>query len=127
MKTLLAIILMSGCAWGQGLPPLYRIDTVAGTLLSEEAVAVALAYLPRPTCALSDGDGRVLIVEQEAHRIRRVRRDGKITSFAGAGAFGFSGDGGPAPMAQLNSPTFATRDADGNVYVSDTVTIGCAA
>ena len=114
---LLAASLIS---WGQALPPLYRIDTVAGTLPGEEGVPVALAYLTRPTCALSDGKGGVLIVEQEAHRIRRVAADGRITLFAGTGAFGFSGDGGPATLAELNEPSFAVRDAAGNVYVSDT-------
>ena len=119
MALVLALSTIAG-VWGQGLPPLYRIDTVAGTLPGEEGVAVSQAYLTRPTCALSDGDGGVLIVEQEAHRIRRVARDGKISSFAGTGAFGFSGDGGPATLAQLNYPTFAVRDTEGNVYVSDT-------
>ena len=104
----------------QALPPLYRIDTVAGSMPNEEAIAAAQAYLTRPACALSDGAGGVLIVEEQAHRIRHVGSDGKIVSFAGTGAFGFSGDGGPAVLAQLNSPKFATRDADGNVYVSDT-------
>ena len=106
--------------WGQALPPLYRIDTVAGTMPNEEGVAVAQAYLTRPNCALSDGAGGVLIVEEQAHRIRRVAADGRITTFAGTGAFGFSGDDGPAVQAQLDSPAFAVRDAAGNVYVSDT-------
>jgi uncharacterized protein (TIGR03437 family) len=106
--------------WGQALPPLYRVDTVAGTLPNEQGVSVAQAYLTRPVCSLSDGSGGFLIVEQEAHRIRRVAADGKITLFAGTGAFGFSGDGGPAVLAELNGPTFAARDTAGNVYVSDT-------
>lgn len=104
----------------QALPPLYRIDTVAGTMPNEEGVPVSQAFLTRPNCALSDGAGGVLIVEEEAHRIRRVGADGKITLFAGTGAFGYSGDGGQAALAQLNHPKYATRDSDGNVYVSDT-------
>ena len=124
MKTRFSMIQFVGVlvpmVLGQGLPPLYRIDTVAGSLPSEEGVAVSQAYLTRPTCALSDGDGGLLIVEQEAHRIRHVTRGGRISAFAGTGAFGFSGDGGPATLAQLNSPTFAVRDSDGTVYVSDT-------
>lgn len=120
MKTGLIILLsLASGLWGQ-LPPLFRIDTVAGTMPNEEGAAVALAFLTRPTCALSDGDGGVLIVEQEAHRVRRVTRDGKITTFAGTGAFGFSGDGGTATLAQLNRPSYAVRDTSGNVYVSDT-------
>ena len=118
------VFVQSVCAcsilMAQALPPLYRIDTVAGTMPNEEGVPAAQAFLTRPACALSDGTGGVLIVEEEAHRIRRVSADGRITSFAGTGAFGYSGDGGPATLAQLNSPKFATRDAGGNVYVSDT-------
>jgi uncharacterized protein (TIGR03437 family) len=126
MRTRIAFVILiwtlsaASIVGAQALPPLYRIDTVAGTMPNEEDVPVRLAYLTRPACALSDGAGGVLIVEQEAHRIRRVAPDGKITLFAGTGAFGFSGDGGPAVLAELNEPTFAVRDAAGNVYVSDT-------
>ncbi|MCA1683634.1 MAG: hypothetical protein LC708_00665, partial [Actinobacteria bacterium] len=45
---------------------------------------------------------------------------GDITVFAGTGPGGFSGDGGPAPAAQINGPNDAVADAAGNVYIADT-------
>ncbi len=38
---------------------------------------------------------------------------------AGSGSYGYSGDGGPATLAQLNSPTWVARDSTGNLYISD--------
>ena len=76
MRTrLLVAVLGAVTLWAQSVPPLYRIDTVAATLPSEEGVPVAQAYLGRPACALSDGAGSVLIVEEkEQNPPRRPRR-----------------------------------------------------
>ena len=52
------------------------------------------------------------------HRIRRISSDGIIATVAG-GAYGFSGDGGPALQASLSYPIAVTADATGNVYVAD--------
>ncbi|MBI6545683.1 MAG: hypothetical protein HY692_02755, partial [Cyanobacteria bacterium NC_groundwater_1444_Ag_S-0.65um_54_12] len=54
------------------------------------------------------------------HRIRKVNSAGIITTAAGSGSAGFSGDGGPATAAQLNRPNGVTVDNDGNVYIADT-------
>ncbi|HXJ40273.1 MAG TPA: hypothetical protein VNH18_13420 [Bryobacteraceae bacterium] len=53
------------------------------------------------------------------HRIRKVAADGTITTIAGTGVNGFSGDGGPATAAMLKDPGGITLDAAGNLYFND--------
>jgi len=53
------------------------------------------------------------------HRIRKVDRNGIITTVAGIGQWGFSGDGGPATQAQLNSPYAVTVDSAGVIWFTD--------
>ncbi len=64
-------------------------------------------------------DGSLFVVEVNAHRVRKVRPDGIITTIAGTGVAGFSGDGGPAGLAQLNTPQAVAVGPDGSVYISD--------
>ena len=54
-----------------------------------------------------------------AHRTRRVSPDGTISTIAGTGAIGFSGDGGPATDAELNFPKGITLGTDGRLYIAD--------
>jgi sugar lactone lactonase YvrE len=53
------------------------------------------------------------------HTVRKVNPDGTITTAAGTGVFGFSGDGGPATKAQLNVPLAVAVDQEGNLYIAD--------
>jgi uncharacterized protein (TIGR03437 family) len=65
--------------------------------------------------------GNVLYAaDDESHRVRRINAAGIINAFAGSGALGSSGDGGPALQASMNAPTDLVADAAGNVYVADT-------
>jgi sugar lactone lactonase YvrE len=57
----------------------------------------------------------------EGNRIREVGNDGRISTFAGTGTAGNSGDGGPAVQAQLNMPQGLAVDSAGNVYIADTL------
>jgi NHL repeat-containing protein len=54
------------------------------------------------------------------HALRKVSPGGVITTVAGTGAYGYSGDGGPAASALMNQPSGVAVDAAGNVCVSDT-------
>ena len=65
-----------------------------------------------------DASGNLYIADSDNHRIRRVT-GGVITTIAGNGTPGYSGDNGPATSAQLNAPTGVAVDASGNVYVAD--------
>jgi len=67
-----------------------------------------------------DGAGNLYLAEPGADRVRKVDGSGIITTVAGiADSFGFSGDGGPATKAQLNSPNGLTLDGSGNIYIAD--------
>src|SRR5690606_14489265 len=66
-------------------------------------------------------DGGFLLAENETHRIRRVGPDGLITTVAGTGAAGFSGDGGPATAAQLNTPRAVAVTDDGGFLIADEI------
>ncbi len=67
-----------------------------------------------------DKDGNLFIADDGHHRIRKVDRNGIITTVAGTGAQGFSGDGGPATRAQLFRPSGVAVDTAGNLYIADT-------
>ena len=79
----------------------------------------ARASLNHPADVAVDAAGNVYIADQFNHRIRRVSPDGIITTVAGTGAAGFSGDDGPATQAALNRPSGVTVDSDGNLYIAD--------
>ncbi|MGF7179359.1 Ig-like domain repeat protein [Tunturiibacter psychrotolerans] len=64
-------------------------------------------------------DGQIYIADQNNHSVRKVALDGTITTIAGNGTSGFTGDGGPASGAVLDSPAGTVIDAAGNIYISD--------
>lgn len=64
-------------------------------------------------------DGAVLVADSLHHRIRRIGLNGIITTIAGNGVRGFSGDDGPATQASLNTPKGITVAADNSVLISD--------
>lgn len=66
-----------------------------------------------------DSAGSLYVADRTANVIRKVS-GGSITTYAGTGFAGFSGDGGLAAAAQLNGPTGVAIDAAGNLYIADT-------
>jgi sugar lactone lactonase YvrE len=66
-----------------------------------------------------DGAGNLFVADSRNHRVRRVTPDGIITTIAGNGTQGFSGDGGPAIDAQLAFPIDVAVDAAGNLFIAD--------
>lgn len=65
-----------------------------------------------------DGAGALYIADAANSRVRKVS-NGIITTIAGNGLSGFSGDGGPATSATLSAPVAVAVDASGNVYIAD--------
>lgn len=94
------------------------IHTVAGDGLGGDG-GPALTAAVGPTSVTADQDGNIVLTER-THRVRRiVAATGLISTFAGNGTAGFSGDGGPANQASLFFPSDAASDAGGNLFVAD--------
>jgi hypothetical protein len=72
-----------------------------------------------PTGIAVDAAGNVYICDNNNQRIRKITTTGIITTIAGDGSIGYSGDGGPAIDAQLSYPDDVAVDATGNVYITD--------
>jgi uncharacterized protein (TIGR03437 family) len=98
------------------------VTTVAGgastTAVGDGGPATS-AYLSSPQGVAVDSGGAIYIADNGANRIRKVDSYGAITTIAGTGQAGFSGDNGPAVQASINGPTAIKVDAAGNVYFSD--------
>ena len=77
------------------------------------------AQLSVPTGLAFDSRGNLYISDTGNNRIRRVTPGGIITTVAGTGTAGFSGDSGRAAAAQLNQPIGLAIDAAGNLYIAD--------
>src|SRR5262249_1072779 len=106
----------SGLAWAQ------NITSVAGNSVAsysgDGGVATQATINGAPYVA-TDSFGNLFIADQNNNRVRRVDSNGIITTVAGNGAQGFSGDGGPAAQAALNYPAGVCTDAAGNLFIND--------
>ncbi len=102
-----------------GQTPGYVISTVAGSGWIGDGGPATQAILRQPGGVAGDGSGNIYIAETGGHRVRKIDRSGAITTLAGTGVAGFSGDGGPAAQAQLASPYGVAADIFGNVYIAD--------
>ena len=98
------------------------ITTVAGTGrwgYSGDGGRAVEAWLGAPLGLAVDASGNLYIGHADGQRVRKVDTSGIITTFAGIGESGFSGDGGPAVSARLNHPTGLAVDNSGNLYIAD--------
>lgn len=77
------------------------------------------AELQNPTELGLDAAGNLYLAERFGDRVRKIDVAGTITTIAGTGERGFSGDGGAATEAQLGSPRSVAVDSLGNVYIAD--------
>jgi hypothetical protein len=77
------------------------------------------AQLQAPAGAAPTSDGGYLIADTKNHRVRRVARDGTITTVAGTGVNAYAGDGGSAALASLNEPTAVAVTPDGGYLIAD--------
>jgi uncharacterized protein (TIGR03437 family) len=79
-----------------------------------------LAQLNGPRKIALDAAGNIYIAELSNHKVRRISPAGVITTFAGTGASGYSGDNLPATSATLTNPFAVAADRQGNIYIADT-------
>ena len=97
------------------------ITTVAGNGtagFSGDNGPATSAQLYNPDGVAVDSAGNLYIADMNNSRIRKVS-NGVITTVAGTGTAGFSGDNGPVARAQLDSPDGVAVDAAGNLYIAD--------
>jgi sugar lactone lactonase YvrE len=66
-----------------------------------------------------DSQDNLYLTEWLGHTVLRIGADGSVTTIAGTGVAGFSGDGGPATAAQLNGPSAVAIASDGTIYIAD--------
>lgn len=98
------------------------ITTAAGTGtagFAGDGGAATAAALNGPIDVAVDAAGNFYIADRANQRVRKVSRTGVITTVAGNGIAGFSGDGGPATSASLNTPSGVAVDSAGNMYIAD--------
>ena len=102
-------------AFGPGI-----ISTFAGNGTGGDGGPAVSALLDGPTGITVDGFGNHYIADQKANKIRKVTAAGVISTFAGTGSAGYSGDGGAATSAMLSGPMSVLVDGAGFVYIADT-------
>ena len=98
------------------------ITTVAGTGVggySGDNGPATSALLNTPGAVFADGVGNVFFADGHNNRIRKINTSGIITTIAGNGIPGYSGDGGAATVAEINTPIGIAVDASGNFYIGD--------
>ncbi len=98
------------------------IQTIAGTGVrgfSGDGGAAASAQLRTPVGLTVLSDGSLLVSDAGNQRVRKIAPGGIITTFAGVGAQGFGGDGGPAVSALLDGPEGVAALSDGRVVIAD--------
>jgi sugar lactone lactonase YvrE/predicted esterase len=98
------------------------ISTAAGTgapgYLGDNGPARE-AGLNEPWGLACDANGNLFVADASNHRVRKVAPDGTITTVAGTGTAGFSGDEGPATAAQISHPLGLAVDSAGNLFIVD--------
>ena len=105
------------------ITPAGIITTVAGTGnpgSTGDGGPATSARLNEPADVSVDASGNVFISEYGGHRVRKVDSGGTISTIAGTGTAGYSGDGGPAAAARLSLPVGVEVDSAGEVFIADT-------
>lgn len=100
-----------------------RITTVAGNgtaAFAGDGGLATEASLNQPTAVAVSPDGTLYVADTGNHAVRRIGRDGRVSTLAGDGRAGFRGDGGPAAKSELRAPRGIAALTNGDVLVADT-------
>ena len=107
--------LLSNNVYGQS----YKVVTIAGSDTVRDGFAATTSLLHAPEAAAIDSAGNLYIADYGANRVRKVSPSGIITTVAGGGWGGYSGDGGPASEAEMDGPIAVAVDRRNNLYIAD--------
>ena len=124
---LLALAWTPAAGGAAAAPATYRIETVAGSANMGDGGPATAAQISTIQGIAVDRWGNLYLSDTDNHRVRKISTSGVITTLAGTGVAGFSGDGGPATAAQLNLPYGLAADLAGYLYVADLATTACGA
>src|SRR5688500_14512667 len=117
----MSLVILAGLVSLLQAPPI--IDTIGGDGQpgsSGDGEKATAARLSEPFHCELDGKGHLYIAEATNHCIRKVDlKTGIITTVAGTGKKGYSGDGGPATKATFNEPYAAVVSPEGDLYIVD--------
>lgn len=123
MRIIAIRLLFASMCWSVSLSAqqadLYSINTIAGSNWVGDGGPATSALLYQAEGIVIDLAGNLYISDAGNHRVRKVSPAGVISTYAGTGSAGFSGDGGPAASAQLNSPYGLALDGVGDLYIAD--------
>src|ERR1035441_9026232 len=97
----------------------YQMATVAGSAQIGDGGPATAAQMGAIQGVAVDRLGNLYLSDSDHHRVRKIDTKGVITTIAGTGLAGLSGDGGPATAAQLDTPYGVAVDLAGAVYVAD--------
>ena len=97
----------------------YTITTYAGSDLVGDNGPATRAFVSILEGVCSDAAGNIYVADADDNRVRRIDTSGIVTTYAGTGFPGFTGDGGPANQASLHSPFGIRMDANGNLFIAD--------
>ncbi len=120
MKNVIYILLLSLPIFANGQSGI--ISTIAGIGTpgySGDGGPATAAQLNHPDDIKFDMDGNMYIPDELNHTVRKISTSGIISTVAGNGTHGYSGDNGPATNAKLYQPTDVAFDAVGNMYISE--------
>ncbi len=98
------------------------ISTIAGTGTggyTSDGISAVSSEINSPSSITLDGSGNIYIADTYNNRVRKVNGSGIISTIAGNGTAGYTGDGFAATTAEIDSAVDVTVDASGNVYIAD--------
>ncbi len=115
--------------WHAAVAPngdIYVADAGDNRILKIAASGAVSTFLPSvsldsPRDVAVNSSGNVFILDSGNNRVLKATADGNVVQYAGTGAAGYFGDGGPATRAELDFPYGIALDAAGNLYISDSL------
>jgi len=119
IATALILYICAAVSATQLVTPKFKIETIAGAGqagYAGDGGQATKALLDNPFGVARGPDGALYFCELTNHTIRRIDRNGVITTVAGTGKKGYAGDGGPAVKAELNDPHEVRFDKQGNLF-----------